>query len=71
MSNEHAFPFDFTMEPSKGLTKREYIAAMILASMWNNLERATTRELLGVDVAKQWAETSVRAADALLEELQK
>lgn len=62
MSNEHAFPFDFTMEPSKGLTKREYMAAHVAAALVPKLMHHTRWEI---------AEQAVLLADALLEELQK
>ena len=69
MTNEHAYPHDFGMEPCKGLTKREYFAALILANMWSNLERATALEMVGEDPAERWSRAAVRAADALMEEL--
>lgn len=61
MTDKHAYPHDFGMEPCKGLTKREYFAALILASMWSNLERAKALEMVGADPAERWAEKIGRA----------
>lgn len=63
MRNEHAYPHDFGMEPCKGLTKREYMAAMIMSGMQAN-------PFWDAFNWKEVAESAVKAADALLEELE-
>lgn len=62
MNDQHAFPFDFTMEPCKGLTKREYMATQIAAAMIPHMQYNTPWEI---------AQRSISVAEALLEELQK
>lgn len=60
--NSYAFPSDLTIEPAKGLTKREYIAAMVMASMAGS-------EQWKQETWAEMAEHAVKAAAALLEEL--
>lgn len=63
MNDEHAFPHDFGIAPNKGLTKREYVAAMIMASMAGS-------EVWKKETWAEMAEHAVKAASALLEELE-
>lgn len=60
--SDYAFPHDFTMEPSKGLTKREYMAVRIAAALLPHMPHNTPWEI---------AQRSITVADALLEELHK
>lgn len=60
MTNKHAYPHDFGMEPNKGLTKREYVATHIAAALIPHMQYNTPEDI---------AERAARVADAILEEL--
>lgn len=66
MSNEPAFPNDFTFPENRGLTKREHIAAEIAAGMCSSESEAD-----GYWDDEKLAARAVKRADALLAELAK
>ena len=70
MTNEHTFPHDFGMVPSKGLTKHEYIAIQIYARLCGNIQEVRAMREAGDDPFERWARMASKAADALLEELE-
>lgn len=61
MSSKHAYPHDFGMEPSKGLTKHEWFMGMALMGLYANPK--TDIENHGMI-----ARIAIDAADALVEE---
>lgn len=65
--NDCAFPWSTAWSSATGMSKREYIATHIMAGLL-----AAQIHGFNNDPSKQgWAEMSVRAADALLAELNK
>jgi hypothetical protein len=59
------YPNNAAFNEITGLTKREYFAAMIISSTWANNEEFASY------TTKEYAEFSVKLADALIEELNK
>ena len=62
MTNEHAYPHDFGMEPCKGLTKKEWFMGMALMGLYANPN-------IMVEEHEMIAGIAVNAAEALMEEL--
>ncbi len=57
MTNEHAYPHDFSMEPCKGLTKREWFMGMALMGLYanpkTNVEDHENLSLIAYDAAEE------------------
>jgi hypothetical protein len=78
-ADRQAFPLAYTEDSdfTKGLTKREYFAAMAMQGLWADANEETHRQIRGASkahgispqsIVAKWA---VDSADALLAELEK
>lgn len=71
LGEQPAIPFAFESNPKHGLTKRELFAAMIMANLSPMAAQKAFEFGLEGNTKEDAAEGSVKAAEALLEELAK